>query len=273
MTTEHVGIRSCRVWTSCAVAVLAIAMGNMAFAQTSPPAGYPPPGYGQQPYAQPGYGPQPGYQGYPPPGYAQPGYPQPGYAPVAYAPAPPPSVPPYRRGFLAMPYLGINIPVGDASDAFDMGFRMGGLFGGHVSPQISLNGEFTLDVFNPKGVPSGYDVTAVAADFAFSPLFHALGDKLDLVIGPKLGFFGFAMGIKDPSGTSMLDESASGMVYGFNLGVFGAVGNMAIGGLLSYTGRHATRVCVTMEGYPEQCDDNPGGDDLKNMSVTGAILF
>jgi hypothetical protein len=251
-------------------ALVATAMGGAVRAQTSPPAGYPPPGYGPQPYAQPGYGPQPAY---PPAGYAQPGYAQPGYAPVAYAPAPPPSEPAYRRGFLAMPFLGVNIPVGDASDAFDAGLRLGGLFGGHVSPELSLNGEFTLDVLNPKGVTSGYDVTAVAADFAFSPLLHVLGDKLDIVIGPKLGFFGYAVSFKDSSGNTLMDGSAQGLAYGFNLGVFGGVGNMAIGGLLSYTGRHATRACTSLDGYPEQCDDSPSGDDLKTMSVTGAVLF
>jgi hypothetical protein len=154
---------------------------------------------------------------------------------------------------------------------FGTGFQMGGLLGGHVSPQFSLNGEFTLDWLSPKDVPSGLDVTAMIVDVTFSPLFHVLGDKLDIVIGPKLGFFGFAMSMKDS--TESLDESGEGLAYGFNLGVFGAVGNMGIGGLLSYTGRSFTHACVTMSGYGETCTDDPGGPDFKTLSVTGALLF
>ncbi len=158
-----------------------------------------------------------------------------------------------------------------APDSFDPGLRLGSLLGGHVAPSISLNGELTIDIFNPKNVPSGYDVTAVAVDLAFSPLYHVANGGIEIVLGPKIGGFGYSASIKDSSGNSM-DGSARGVSYGFNLGVFGEVGNLAVGGLVGYTGRHATRACTTLYGS-ETCDDSPSGDDLKLLSITGAVLF
>jgi hypothetical protein len=74
---------------------------------TNEPAGYPPPGYGQQSYygqQQPYYGQQPGYAqqqpGYGQPVYARPGYGQPTYARPAYSQStfPPQPAPVYGGG-------------------------------------------------------------------------------------------------------------------------------------------------------------------------------
>ena len=46
--------------------------------------------------------------------------------------------PGFRRGFLAMPYIGLHIPVGSSGDAFDPGFRVGTFLGGHINPMFSL---------------------------------------------------------------------------------------------------------------------------------------
>ena len=170
-----------------------------------------------------------------------------------------------------MPFIGLNIPAGTTSDSFSPGLRLGTLLGGHVAPFLSLNGEFTIDVLNPKNVPSGYDVSAVAIDLAFSPLFHVPTGNIEIVLGPKLGAFGYAASVKY-SGASV-DGNAQGLSYGLNIGVFGGVGKLAIGGLVGYTGRHATKVCSTRSGYSETCTDSPSGDDMKILSITGAVLF
>jgi hypothetical protein len=170
-----------------------------------------------------------------------------------------------------MPYLGANIPVGDAGDSFDPGFRIGTILGGHVMPEVSLNGELAIDIMNPKNVPSGMSVTEVIVDVVFSPLFHFGTDQIEGFVGPRLGTFAMSASVSY-QGTSM-DGSVRGLAYGFNLGVAIPVGDMAIGGLLSYTGRHATKVCSTISGEPEICDSSPSGDDLKTLSIVGTLLF
>jgi hypothetical protein len=69
--------------------------------------------------------------------------------------------------------LGLNVPVGDGSDAYSAGLRLGALFGWHVGPAISLNCEFNIDVMNMKSPSGSSSPTDVNVDFAFSPLpFH-----------------------------------------------------------------------------------------------------
>lgn len=246
----------------------------------APPAGYPPPAYAQPGPPQP-ENQQPG--AYPP---AQPGnYPpaQPGYYPSAqpgtaarpgyFRPSSPPAprVPGYARGFLAMPYLGLNVPVGTAGDHYDAGFRVGAILGGIVMPWLSLNGEIALDIMNPKNVPSEYDVSVVFFDVTFSPLAHFGTDAVQFFVGPKLGIFGFGTSASYAGATST--GSASGGVYGLNGGFAIPIGNMAVGGLLSFTGRHATRSCSTPSGGSETCNDSPSGGDFKQLGITGTLMF
>jgi len=247
--------RSVRAVSSLLLVGLAATVPASAFAQYAQP-GYPPPAA----YPPPGYAPPPDYQ---PPST---GYYQPAYS------SPPPSEPAFRRGFLAMPFLGLHVPVGRSSDSLDVGMRLGTLLGGHVAPFLSLNGEFTIDILNPKNVASGYDVTEVVVDLAFSPLFHISNGGLELVMGPKLGAFGVSASTKNPSGASG-GANGQGLSYGGNLGIFGAVGNLAVGGLVGFTGRRLTKACVTPPGATETCDTSPGGYDLKVFSITGAVLF
>jgi hypothetical protein len=165
-----------------------------------------------------------------------------------------------------MPYLGLNIPVGDSGDGMDPGLRLGGILGGHVIPELSLNGELAIDILNPK---NGSDVTAVMADVMFSPLFHFGAPQIEVIVGPRLGVFGYSV---SQSGSSS-SFSASGLSYGFNLGVAFPVGNVAIGGLLAYTGRHATEVCYTSSSGSESCSSDISGDDIKSVALTGVVMF
>jgi hypothetical protein len=134
------------------------------------------------------------------------------------------------------------------------------------------------DRLRPAGlahVQEGEDrevLTEVVVDLAFSPLFHISNGGLELVMGPKLGAFGVSASTKNPSGASG-GANGQGLSYGGNLGIFGAVGNLAVGGLVGFTGRRLTKACVTPPGATETCDTSPGGYDLKVFSITGAVLF
>ncbi len=262
-----------------------------------PPQGYqqPQPGYPQpQPgYQQPPQGypqPQPGYQqpqAYPPPqGYAPRGNPPPPgyYAPPprygrrpTYAPppayAPPPPVPPYRFGFLWMPYIGVNVPVGDTSNGVSTGLRLGGIFGFNVGPFLSLNGELTIDVLN-LDAGSGQSATGAEVDLAFSPLFHLDLPGLEFVVGPKLGFFGMSAS-SSRSGYPDSTFSGNGLAYGFNAGFFIPLGRIAIGGLFNFTGRSYSHQCYSnySTNYSDVCGDVSGGSDDKFMGFSGALMY
>jgi hypothetical protein len=220
--------------------------------QSAPPAGYyaPPPGYGQQP----GYPAQPAPAYTPPPRYVQP---QPAY-------------PAYRMGFLWMPYLGLNVPVGNTSDEADVGLRLGGIFGFNLPPFVSLNGELTMDFINLKASSASDWIF----DLTFSPLFHFGTPQLQFVVGPKFGFFGesynYTYGGYDRT------ISGSGLAYGFNAGIFVPVGRMALGGLINFTTHHYSKLCEndSYTGYVDSCaDSSMMPDDVKLFGITGALLY
>jgi hypothetical protein len=240
-----------------------------------PPQAYPPPqGYAPQADAPPPgyYAPQPAYGQQPtdgqPPAYAPP----PAYVPPpAYAP--PPTVPPYRRGFLMMPYLGLNVPVGSTSDGISTGLRLGGIFGWHVGRFLSLNGEMTIDILNFDTGP-GVSATAAAVDLTFSPFFHFGLPQVEFVVGPKFGFFGKSVTLSE-SGSQDSTYSGGGLVYGFNAGVFIPLGRIAIGGLFNFTGRSYSSWCSndSSTNYSQVCTTDRSGPDDKFIGFSGALLY
>jgi hypothetical protein len=131
---------------------------------------------------------------------------------------------------------------------------------------LSLNGELAFDVMNIKSDPYYSSPTEVFADFTFSPLFHFGGPGLEIVVGPKLGFFDESFSYSDTYGSS--SSSTSGVSYGFNAGVFIPLGNIAIGGLLNFTGRHWTCDTTTSD-----CIDVSSGSDSKIFAFSGALIF
>jgi hypothetical protein len=265
-----------------------------------PPPGYqqPPPGY-QQPYPQQGY-PQEQYpqQGYPqgqypqqpyppaqeyPPAAPSSGYyaPAPGYGQPAYSPqpeyvAPVPTTPAFRRGFLWLPYLGFNVPVGDAAEGLSTGLRLGSLLGFNIPPFLSLNGELNIDILI-NDVPSGSDngVSEGVIDFTFSPLFHFGPSHVVFVAGPKIGYFGYWRTIS--GGSYYYDEnySGSGIAYGFNFGAFFPLGRIALGGLFNYTGHSWSSYCENdaTTGDVDYCWDTSKSTDLHILGFTAAMLF
>lgn len=260
------------------------AQGDPAQPQGYPPQYQQPQGYPQyqQPQGYPQYPAQPqGYPQYPqqPEGYPQPqppqGYPPPGYypPPASYPAAPVASAPaPRHRGFMALPYLGLNFPVGDAGDGYSTGFRLGGLMGGYIGPHFSINGEMSIDILNID-TPSGYDATEVLVGLTLSPLFHFGPPRVDFVVGPRLGYFVDAASLSaSGSSSSDLSYTITGLAYGLNAGAFFQVGRMWVGGLLTFTAHSASEICVD-DGSGEECGDVEGGEDFKVLTLNGAILF
>jgi hypothetical protein len=229
--------------------------------------------YPQQNYQQPQQYPQQGYQQpqqypqqyqQPQPYYAPQPAPQPRYAPQpAYAP--PRAEQPFRIGYLWLPYIGINMPLGDQSDYYSTGLRLGGLFGLNFNQLMSFNGELSIDILNPD-TSSGTSMIDVLVDFSFSPLFHFGTPQVQFVVGPKLGYFAESISVS----TDYSDDSSSGngWSYGFNAGVFLPLGRVAIGGLLNYTGHHYSTWCENSD-----CMRVSGGDDFQILSISGALLY
>jgi hypothetical protein len=232
------------------------------------PQQYPQQGYPQQGYPQQANPPPPGYYAPPPqPAYGQ----QPTYAPPpAYAPPPGPA---YRRGFLWMPYIGVNVPVGVSSNGDSTGLRLGGIFGFNVGQFLSLNGELTVDILNLDG-GSGVSASGAMVDFTFSPFFHFNVPGLEFVVGPKLGFFDTSSTYSQ-SGYQDSTYSGSGLAYGFNAGVFIPLGRIAIGGLINFTGRSYSSYCQndSYTNYYQVCGDASGGPDDKFFGFSAALMY
>ena len=262
--------------SSVLLAVSVVALQSFAVAQTSPPPPdyqQPPPGYQQPP---PGYQqqPPPGYQQPPPPGYQQPppGYPPPstyGQGQPGYGAAPAP----VKSGFLALPYIGISSLQGTTGENNGAGLLLGALLGGRLNPQFSLNGELRFDILNPKNVNPGFDVGEAEFALSFSPLFHVPFPQGEFVIGPKVGFFGYALEAKY-GGQSVDKLSGSGLEGGANAGVFFNISpTVALGGMLSFTIRDFSRFCETVPPYAEQCNDSPNSDAHNVLGIHGGALF
>jgi hypothetical protein len=184
---------------------------------------------------------------------------------------PKPKRAPYTHGFLAMPYIGLHIPVGQFGDNFGPGFRLGTLLGYHIDPLFSINGEFTVDVLNPKHVPSGVDTVSVIVDMNISPLLHLGTDSFQGFVGPKLGAFGYSA--KASGGGETAEENGQGLTYGLNVGFGIPVSNFLVGGMFSFTGRHTLHFCQKLPDQDEECTDDYQGDDLKSVDFTGFVLF
>jgi len=244
--------------------------------QPYPAQGYPqqpyagPPGYPQQPYPPPSAYPQ---QPYGQPDYAPPGYPPPGYFPPGYAPPPPPPTRPHGHGaLLLLPYAGLHAHEGTTGQDRDAGFRIGSLLGYRMNGQFSLNAELTIDFLNIVNQPAGTSAEGAEIDLALSPLFHFDAGALEVVIGPKLGIWGGAVDTKDDFGT--VQDSASGLVVGGNLGAFLPLGNGAsLGGLVSFVVRTVSNTCTKPDGGGQKCMDTPHADSEKVLGITAAALF
>jgi hypothetical protein len=204
---------------------------------------------------------------------------------VEAAPTPPPAVgaapprvlePPSsdsrRSGVLIVPFVGLHSFQNDDAKNLDAGLRVGVLVGGRINEMLSIGGQAALDVVNPKNVPSGEDVTAWQLHVALSPLLHAQTGPIEIVLGPKLGFFFLHEDISGSLGSG--SESIHGWLYGANLGAFAAANaKVSIGGLLSFDFEKATEACFTVSGQAEMCSSSGLDNTAKVLGVALAALF
>jgi hypothetical protein len=182
-------------------------------------------------------------------------------------------MPPRRTGFLALPYLGVESHRGNTGNDEGPGLVLGTFLGGRLNPMFSLNGELTIDVLNPKNVPSGEDVSAAEVDIAFSPLVHLpAGPLVELVMGPKLGIFASAE--QDSVNGDTFKARANGWVAGLNLGAFAAIGpSVSLGGMLNAQLRKPVQECSTLPGESEICDSTSSFTAEKVIAVYAGALF
>jgi hypothetical protein len=177
-----------------------------------------------------------------------------------------------RSGVVFIPLLGFHSFQNDDATSLGAGLRLGALLGGRVNHALSLNVEATFDVLNPKNVPSSVDVTALQFHAAFSPLLHTVSGTVEFVAGPKLGVFALT---EDASGGGLTaSSSAHGWLYGFNVGLFGAVNEkVSIGGLISFDFEKATEACVTNTTHAETCTTSGLDNSAKVLAVAIALLI
>ncbi len=179
----------------------------------------------------------------------------------------------YRRGVLALPYVGWNSYRGDDFSYYGDGRRLGVLIGGRLNPTFSLNGELTFDDSGIENLQPRRDISEVGVDLAFSPLVHLPVGKGEVVLGPKLGVFTIRAE-ETFDGASVGDFNLSGYVAGINAGAFFAVNDhVALGGLLSFVLRKPTQSCMTLPGATETCNSNPNVNAAKVLGITAAALF
>jgi hypothetical protein len=179
----------------------------------------------------------------------------------------------WRRGLLVLPTFGVHFVEGVASADYGAGLRLGLLIGTHVSPTVSLNVEIARNFLSPHPPPgstdnlSGGDVT-----IAFSPLFHAAAGPVDIVAGPKLGFW--SLTVNDSSGQLGTDQAfENGWTFGLNLGFFVGTGDaVAIGAMFAYQIDLLTQSCARgLDVNNQGCDIT--GFPPQFLSLSAGALF
>jgi hypothetical protein len=156
---------------------------------------------------------------------------------------------------------------------------MGALLGGHMGPLFSINGELSVDIMSPNtgGYPDlrlypGLKITERFFDLTLSPLVHFGIPHVEFVAGPKIGAFAWTASTIYPAVSA--DFTGYGLVYGFTAGAFFPIGRIAIGGILSFTGRHFLEdSCNINAGGGGHCYDYYSTVDTKLVSFSVALIL
>jgi hypothetical protein len=178
----------------------------------------------------------------------------------APAPAPPRG---QKRGFLALPYIGMHSYQHAKAATYDPGLRLGGFIGGRFNDTASLNLELTFDYSN---VASNVAVPAPTfrewvLDFVVSPLFRLPpSGSAELVLGPKAGLF--------VSESTPSFARKWGFVLGVNMGLFMPISpTTSFGLLLSFGWKHTLGGCADIGGAAI------GGADLVSCGIARESRF
>jgi hypothetical protein len=170
-----------------------------------------------------------------------------------------------------MGFVGVHSFQGD-NFATGPGLRVGGIGGLRVNDQLSFNGELVYDLVNLNGPSSGasvYNFQVVAA-----PFYHLQASPTaEVVIGPKVGFYRFAVSTSDYYGS--VDSGDNGLVLGLNVGGFVRVSPLvALGGMLSFDYEKPLS-CSTNSAYYSYSSGCDTSAELspKMLSVAAGALF
>ena len=147
--------------------------------------------------------------------------------------------PDHRPTILFLPYLGFTLPVGDGWAGYKASPRFGAMLGWHATDRLSLNGECDVDYVRSylRGPPpyedtprgnfwSGFwNPPRHYIDLTLSPLVSLRAGQVRL--GPKIGWF-TSKGSDDWG-----PATGSGLLFGFNVGLFLPYRSVSVGGLLT----------------------------------------
>jgi hypothetical protein len=156
------------------------------------------------------------------------------------APMPAPN---HAPTILFVPYLGFSLPAGDRWAGYEASPRFGALLGWQATERLSLNGECDVDYVrsNPDPPPPLVDRPRRSfwdgfwapprhyIDLTLSPLVNLRAGQIRL--GPKIGWFS-SRGFDDWG-----QATGSGLLVGFNAGLFLPYRGASVGGLLTGTFR------------------------------------
>jgi hypothetical protein len=193
----------------------------------------------------------------------------------AVAVAPPPR---HREGMLILPFLGLHSFQDSNASGLDAGLRVGSFVGGFINNSWSMNGAAELDILNFNN-DGGVDGSGQMLAVTFDPLLHLGSEKIELVLGPKLG--GWALrehiDINDPvSGVSGSgDATAEGWTIGGNMGLFVAVSPTVLAGvLMSLEVRDVLHSCASVTVGTQAVDQcKSSGDSNTILGFTFGLML
>ena len=194
--------------------------------------------------------------------------------PTYSSPRPPAPAKPVDQhdGLFLMGNIGFHSYQGTTGTGLGAGLRLGGIAGWFITPEISLNGELSLDVLNFKSttVAAQTNVTGVRVQISASPFYHlVLPIGAELLVGPKFGIWDTSLS-DDASDYSL---SEKGYLFGLNAGMYFHIGPLAAGGLLTIEDGVPTSSCVEYAGIEEYCGSVSSATSDKIVSLAGSVFF
>jgi hypothetical protein len=145
-------------------------------------------------------------------------------------------LPSFLTSVLFLPYLGLSLPVGDGWAGFNASPRFGALLGWRATDRLSVNAECDVDYARLETGAGGQNAGADFWDGFFSPSRHYVDLTASPLVtlrsgqihlGPKIGWL--TGRVTDGS----VPITVSGIVLGFNAGLFVPYRGVSIGGLLT----------------------------------------
>ena len=149
-----------------------------------------------------------------------------------------PEPPQTRTGPKVSVFVGVHHLLGDWGKGLDSGPRIGGSLGGRLSRAFSLNAEFVFDDYRQGDAE---DATGAGITFSLVPTFHIVMAQWELLLAPKVGFLTTWSDSQTPDGAG--ESSATGYMFGANVGAAFNVGPIKLGPLLTFERQTMEQAC------------------------------